>query len=153
MPSEQARNMEFVDGENEIAKEANPASLQKIFGDSSVAKVLDFLTLYREFDYSLTEIARNSGVAWRTLSRIWSPLEQYHVVIMTRVIGRAKMYKLNPNSEIAKIIRKLSVEISSVDAEKIAELEKTEQETELQAEKETEQILGKSIEEDQELVM
>lgn len=115
---------------NEEVKEANPASLQKIFGDSSVAKVLDFLTLYREFDYSLTDIAKYSGVAWTTLYRIWPPLETYGIVKKTREIGRAKMYKLNPDSEIAKLVKKLAVEIASVDAEKIAKQEITKQSTE-----------------------
>ena len=55
---------------DEIA-EANPPTLQKLFEDSSIAKLLDFLTLYKDFDYPKTEISRNSGVSWKTLYRLW----------------------------------------------------------------------------------
>ncbi|MHB8568347.1 MAG: hypothetical protein ACYC9U_14835 [Nitrososphaerales archaeon] len=42
---------------------------------------------------------------------------------MTRQIGRAKMYRLNPDSEVARLLSKLSLEIASIDAEKIATTE------------------------------
>ena len=59
--------------------EANPPTLQKLFKESSLAKLLDFLTLYKDFDYSKTEISQNSGVSWRTLHRIWHILEKYEL--------------------------------------------------------------------------
>ena len=33
----------------------------EVFGNSPVMKVLDFLITFADFDYPLTEIARNSG--------------------------------------------------------------------------------------------
>ena len=66
--------------------------------DSAVAKLLDFLTLYRDFDYSKVEICRNSGVAWKTLFRIWPLMEEYGLVVETRWVGRAVMYKVNVES-------------------------------------------------------
>ncbi|MCW4017128.1 MAG: hypothetical protein NWF00_00355 [Candidatus Bathyarchaeota archaeon] len=103
--------------------EANPPTLQKLFTDSSVAKLLDFLTLYRDFDYPKTEISKNSGVSWKTLFRIWPVLEEYKIVVKTRQIGRATLYKLNPDSEIAKTLHTLALEVAAFDAEKIAEEE------------------------------
>src|SRR3989304_1377825 len=89
---------------------ANPPTLQKLFEDSSIAKLLDFLTLYRDFDYPKTEISRNSGVSWKTLYRLWPILEKYELVIKTRQIGRATLYKLNAESPIAKALNKLALE-------------------------------------------
>jgi len=100
--------------------EANPPTLQKLFSDSSVAKLLDFLTLYRDFDYPKTEISKNSGVSWKTLFRVWPLLEQYEIVIKTRQIGRATLYKLNTDSLIAKALHTLALEIAVFDAQKTA---------------------------------
>jgi hypothetical protein len=97
---------------DEIA-EVNPPTLQKLFEDSSIAKLLDFLTLYRDFDYSKTEISKNSGVSWKTLYRLWPLLEKYNLVIKTRQIGRATLYKLNTDSPIAQALNKLALEIAA----------------------------------------
>ena len=97
---------------NEIT-EANPTTLQKLFEDSSIAKLLDFLTLYRDFDYPKTEISKNSGVSWKTLYRLWPILEKYNLVIKTRQIGRATLYKLNTESPIAHALNKLALEIAA----------------------------------------
>jgi len=97
---------------DEIA-EANPPTLQKLFADSSIAKLLDFLTLYKDFDYPKTEISRNSGVSWKTLYRLWPILEKYNLVIKTRQIGRATLYKLNTESPIAQALNKLTLEIAA----------------------------------------
>src|SRR4030067_2313932 len=91
----------------------NPPTLQKLFEDSSIARLLDFLTLYRDFDYPKTEISRNSGVSWKTLYRLWPLLEKYELVIKTRQIGRATLYKLNTESPIAKALNKLALEIAT----------------------------------------
>lgn len=107
------------------SKEANPPALQKLFSDSSIAKVLDFLTLYRDFDYSKVEISRNSGVSWKTLYRIWPILEKYGLVVETRRIGRATLYKLNVDNPIARALQKLALQVASFNAEKIAEEEST----------------------------
>ena len=97
---------------NEIT-EANPTTLQKLFEDSSIAKLLDFLTLYRDFDYPKTEISKTSGVSWKTLYRLWPILEKYNLVIKTRQIGRATLYKLNTESPIAHALNKLTLEIAA----------------------------------------
>ena len=93
--------------------QANPPTLQKLFEDSSIARLLDFLTLYRDFDYPKTEISRNSGVSWKTLYRLWPFLEKYELVIKTRQIGRATLYKLNTKSPIANALNKLALEIAT----------------------------------------
>lgn len=104
----------MTDRESKVnTAEANPPTLQKLFEDSSVAKLLDFLTLYRDFDYPKTEISKNSGVSWKTLYRLWPLLEKYDLVIKTRQIGRATLYKLNTESPIAQALNKLALEIAA----------------------------------------
>ena len=102
---------------NEEIEEINPPTLQKLFGDSSVAKVLDFLTLFRDYDYSLTDIAEKSGIAWKTLHNIWPTLERYDLVTPTRQIGRAKLFKLNIESNIVKLLANLTIELACIEAD------------------------------------
>jgi len=104
-------------------EEANPPTLRKLFQDSGVAKLLDFLTLYKNFDYSKTEISRNSGVAWKTLYRIWPLLEKYGLVVKTRKIGRATMFKLNTENPVAKAVWELAFQIAKYDVDKSVEEE------------------------------
>jgi hypothetical protein len=99
-------------------EEANPPALRKLFQDSAVARLLDFLTLYKDFDYSKVEISRNSGVAWKTLYRAWPVLEKYGLVVETRRIGRATMFKLSTENPIAKSMWELAFQISKYDADK-----------------------------------
>lgn len=99
---------------DEIA-EANPPTLQKLFKDSSIAKLLDFLTLYKDFDYSKTEISNNSGVSWKTLYRLWPLLEKYNLIVKTRQIGRATLYKLNTENPIAQALNKVALETATFD--------------------------------------
>src|SRR4030043_2347006 len=105
---------------NEIAA-ANPPTLQKLFKDSSIAKLLDFLTLFKDFDYPKTEISKNSGVSWKTLYRLWPLLEKYELVVKTRQIGRATLFKLNVESPIAQALNKLALETAAYpEKEKLA---------------------------------
>jgi len=105
-------------GNEKNSAEANPPALHKLFKDSAVAKLLDFLTLYKDFDYSKVEICRNSGVAWKTLFRIWPLVEEYGLVVETRRVGRAVMYKLNNESPIVKALWELAFQIAKHDAAK-----------------------------------
>lgn len=74
----------------------------EVFGNSPLIKVLDFLINYREFDYSLTDIARESGIGWNTLHSFFFKLVEKGIVKETRQVGRAKLYKLNTNNPIVK---------------------------------------------------
>lgn len=74
----------------------------KIFGDTPILRVMDFLTVHEEFDYSMTDIANMSGLGYSTLKLFWPNLESSNIVIMTREIGKAKMYRLNYNNTAVK---------------------------------------------------
>ena len=71
---------------------------REALGDSPVIRILDFLLEGRDLDYSLTDIAENAGVGWTTLHRIWPKLESLSMVVATRTIGRAKLYKINTHN-------------------------------------------------------
>ena len=79
---------------------------REALGNSPVIRVLDFLIEGRGLDYSLTDIAENANIGWTTLHRIWDKLIQFNMVVPTRKIGRAKLFKLNEeNPAVEKLIK------------------------------------------------
>ncbi len=85
----------------------NETIFLEIFGSNPLMKVLDFLITYQLFDYPLTEIAKNSGVSYSTLQTFWKRLEENHVVIKTRRIGKSDLYRLNTKNPAVQQLIKL----------------------------------------------
>ena len=84
--------------------ETKTAFLQ-VFGDSPVLRVMDFLIVNEDFDYSMTDIASQSGVGYSTLKLFWKNLEESKIVKHTRVVGKARMYKLDFSNPVVKKFR------------------------------------------------
>ena len=77
----------------------------EFMGDSSMIRVLDYLLTERELDSSITDLADNSNIGRATLYRIWENLIKSKIIIPTRIIGKAKLFKLNiENLKIQKLI-------------------------------------------------
>jgi len=77
----------------------------EFIGDSSVTRVLDYLLTERELDFSITDMAENAGIGRATLYRIWDILIRNKIIVHTRDIGKAKLFKLNiENPKIKKLI-------------------------------------------------
>ena len=67
----------------------------KVLGDTPKIRIFNYLIKYRGLDYSMSDIARNSNVGWATLSRLWDEFIKLRIVVKTREIGKAKLFKLN----------------------------------------------------------
>jgi hypothetical protein len=65
-------------------------------------KVLDFLIVAQDFDYSLKDIAKYSNVSYPCIKQLKKELVKDQWIILTRKVGRAQMYKLNIKSEKVK---------------------------------------------------
>ena len=91
----------------------------KFFGTKNpVIRVLDFLMDNEAFDYSKTDIARGAGISRTTLFSIWKLLEEAGIVVETRKVGRAKMYRLNKENPIVKKFIELDEALSDYYASK-----------------------------------
>ena len=76
------------------------------FGDSPLLRILNFLILGKDFDYSMTEIAEGADVGWTSFTRAWKRLLQKKVAVQTRTIGKAKLFKLNTaDPTVQKLVR------------------------------------------------
>jgi len=71
---------------------------RRALGDTPKIRVLEFLIEGRELDYSLSDIAEGSEIGRTTLFRIFEDLLKSEIVVATRVIGNAKLFKLNKES-------------------------------------------------------
>lgn len=86
----------------------------------SESKILDHVITMKEFDYSVTEISRISGVGFKTTLRIVHKLEDDGVLLRTRNVGRAIMYRFNSDSRRSKFLENLACQIADERALKIA---------------------------------
>lgn len=89
------------------------------FGDYPLVRVLDFLLEGRNMDYSMTEIAKNSGVGWTAFSEIWPRLVEKEIVILTRKIGNAKLFKLNTKNAWVKELMRMDNVITKLETDKL----------------------------------
>ena len=64
-------------------------------GNTPKNRVWGFLIVHSEYDYSMKDIARYSKVGYTTIKGIWKEFKEKKTVVQTRVVGKAKMYKLN----------------------------------------------------------
>ena len=85
----------------------NDSVFVEVFGHNPIIKVLDFLITFADFDYPLTEIAKNSGVSYSTLQTFWDKLESNNIVIKTRRVGKSDLYKLNTKNPAVQQLIKL----------------------------------------------
>lgn len=79
---------------------------------SPMLKVLDFLMDNESFDYSKTDIAEGTELSRATLFKAWPKLEALDLITATRMVGQAKMYKLNKRNPIVKKLMELDDSIS-----------------------------------------
>ena len=100
-----------------IAKEESEKALQcgplEYRFPGSRSKILDFLLTFREFDYSVTDIAKNSGLSFKTTLNEIKILKNQNVIINSRNVGKALMFKLNMNSESVQRMDKMAMEITT----------------------------------------
>lgn len=77
----------------------------EFMGDSPTIRVLDYLLTERDLDFSITDMAKNAGIGRTTLYRIWNSLVKNKIIVPTRIIGKAKLYKLyKDNIIISKLM-------------------------------------------------
>ena len=88
--------------------------LEAIFQNTS-ARILDFLVLNQRFDYSAPEISKITRVPLRTLQRVLPHLVSKEIIKETGKIGKTRMYMLNTESELAKLLRQFTLATINVE--------------------------------------
>ena len=79
----------------------------KFLGDSPKIRVLDMLITGRELDYSISDIAEQSGIGRATFYRMMDELLRNKMIIATRRFGNIQLYKINLENEFVNGLVKL----------------------------------------------
>ena len=80
-------------------------------GNTPALIILSFLIAHRNFDYSKTEISRNTGLARQTVYRGLEPLERFGMIKENRKIGQTTLYTLDGESEAVEDLIKFNKSI------------------------------------------
>ena len=100
----------------------------EFMGDSPTMRVMDYLLGVRGLDFSITDIADDSRIGRATLYRIWNNLIKNEILVPTRRIGKAKLFKLNTSNpkikKLAEIFDMIMIESLREVAAKQAEKKK-----------------------------
>ena len=78
--------------------------LESVFRNTT-ARVLDFLVLNQEFDYSASEISKITQIPLRSLQRVLLNLVEKELIMETGKIGNTKMYIIKSKSQLAELLR------------------------------------------------
>lgn len=84
-----------------------PTIFRELFGDTPKVRVLEYLLEGRELDHSIGDIAEGAGINRVTLFRLWPEIEKSKLVVHTRNIGNAKLFKLNIKNPHVKDIAEM----------------------------------------------
>lgn len=103
-------------------KWAEKSALVETFGENPLVKTIDFFLMYPSFDYSKSQVSKETSVSRITMEKIWKRLLNEGIIVKTRKLGRGDMYKLNTQNPRVKVLMKFDFELSSAafDQEKIS---------------------------------
>ena len=91
-------------------------------GDNPRMRILQYLIEGRDFDYTLTDML-HAGVSWGTLNTLIPLLVELGIIVKTRKIGRATLYKINLQNPTAKQLVELYDTLIKKQLEKMEEKE------------------------------
>ena len=83
--------------------------MERIFRNS-IARVIDFLIINQQFNFTTAEISRSSEIPLRTVQRIIPHLVQNKIVIENKYKDKIKNYELNKESKLVEILKLYSIE-------------------------------------------
>ena len=88
--------------------------LSGLFSSRAVSQIMDFFLDHKEFDYSPGEIAKKTGLSFRTIFREIPNLEKNQMIYVSRKIGKTNMYMLNTDFEAVVHLEKFVLDLSQI---------------------------------------
>jgi hypothetical protein len=87
---------------------------------SPMLNVLSFLSTIRKSDHEYTklEIAEAAEVSYPTLLRLWPMIEELKLLIPTRRLGPARLFRVNKNSSLIQKFATFELELAAMLSEK-----------------------------------
>ncbi|MDO8339918.1 MAG: hypothetical protein Q7T16_04650 [Candidatus Burarchaeum sp.] len=95
----------------------NQTIFTNILGSSPYLKVLGFFLTFDRFDYSKSQVAAEVGISRITIEKIWKDLMARGMIVKSREIGRAELYRLNTESPLVKALQETNFKLASAYAD------------------------------------
>ncbi|MEM3579974.1 MAG: winged helix-turn-helix domain-containing protein [Candidatus Bathyarchaeia archaeon] len=92
--------------------------LIKTLGDSPKLRIVDFFLDNPLFDFTKKEVIEALGMSKQTFYRYFPELEEFGIVKVSRKIGKAKLYKINVEHPLVKMLREYETKLAKEMAEK-----------------------------------
>ncbi len=103
--------------------EAYDSLLIRALGSSPKLRILDYLLDYKLNDFTKKEMVEALSMSKLTLYKYFKDLESLGLVVASRKIGRATLYKINLSNPMVKMLieyeTKLSLQIAEHETEKM----------------------------------
>ncbi|MCK5107184.1 MAG: winged helix-turn-helix transcriptional regulator [Nanoarchaeota archaeon] len=80
---------------------------ENIFGEGSVIKVLDFLVMGKNFDFTLSHISNGTGLSRTAVRNSINDLIERGIVMVSREVGKSKYYAINKIDKKFNILERL----------------------------------------------
>lgn len=93
----------------------------KTLGDSPKLRIVDFFLDNPMFDFTKKEVIEALGMSKQTFYKYFPELEEYEIVKVSRRIGKAKLYRINPEHPLVSMLREYEKKVSLQIAEKEAD--------------------------------
>lgn len=93
----------------------------KTLGDSPKLRIVDFFLDNPTHDFTKKEVIEALGMSKQTFYKYFPELEEYEIIKVTRRIGRAKLYRINPEHPLVNMLREYEKKVSLQIAEKEAD--------------------------------
>ena len=110
-------------GEKLYTEKEFESILIKTLGDSPKLKIVDFFLDNALFDFTKKEVIKALGMGKQTFYKYFPELEEYGIVKVSRKIGKAKLYRINVEHPLVKMLREYETKLAKEIAEK-AEIRK-----------------------------
>ena len=88
--------------------------LCEVLGTTPNLQIISFFIANQHFDYTKTDIAKNTKLSRQTIYKALSPLLQFDMIQVSRKIGNTTLYRLNEESEGIKNILMLNEEFVKI---------------------------------------
>ena len=86
--------------------------LMKTLGDSPKLRIIDFFLDNPLLDFTKKEVIEALGMSKRTFYKYFPDLEENGIVVVSRRIGRAKLYRINLKHPLVEMLREYEKKIS-----------------------------------------
>jgi len=80
---------------------------ENIFGENNTIKVLDFLFMGKDFDFTLTHIHNGTGLSRTAVRNAISNLKEKDLVVLSREDEKSKYFKINKKSNKFSLLNSL----------------------------------------------